>query len=136
MERFHPGNPAYKDDRYEDLKARLDYYFSELGERGVNKKLLWDEYRESNPDGYSYSQFCYHLYQQQVARKPSAVLHHQPGEKLYIDFAGKPLSYVDRTRCSDSNGTEMGVKLYHYPKSSAHNSKQFHIQYLNVYGFG
>ena len=94
--KFHPGNPAWKDHRYEQFKARLDYYFGELKERGVNKKLLWEEYRQANPDGYCYSQFCYHLQQQQVARKPSAVLHHQPGEKLYIDFAGKPLSYVDR----------------------------------------
>jgi transposase len=105
--KFHPGNAAYKDERYEDLKARLDYYFSELGERGVNKKLLWDEYRQANPDGYSYSQFCFHLYQQQVARRPSAVLHHQPGEKLYIDFAGKPLSYVDK-----STGEEIKCQVF------------------------
>jgi transposase len=95
--KFHPGNPAYKDDRFEDLKARLDYYLEELKSKGVNKKLLWDEYREAKPDGYGYSQFCFHLHQQQVASKPSMVLDHTPAEKLYIDFAGKPLSYVDKS---------------------------------------
>ncbi|WPP51784.1 IS21 family transposase [Catalinimonas niigatensis] len=95
--KFHPGNPAYKDDRFEDLKARLDYYLEELTSKGVNKKLLWDEYREAKPDGYGYSQFCFHLHQQQVASKPSMVLDHTPAEKLYIDFAGKPMSYVDKS---------------------------------------
>ena len=97
MERFHPGNPAYKDDRFEDLKARLDYYLEELKIKGVNKRLLWEEYREIKPDGYSYSQFCFHLHQQQVASRPSLVLDHTPGEKLYIDFAGKPLTYIDKS---------------------------------------
>ena len=43
----------------------------------------------------SHSQFCYHLSQQLIARKPSMVLQHQAGEKLFIDFAGKKLSYTD-----------------------------------------
>lgn len=94
---FHPGNPAYKDDRYEDFKTRLDYYLEELKAKGVNKKLLWEEYRAAKPDGYGYSQFCYHLHQQQVANRPSMVLEHKPAEKLFIDFAGKPLSYVDKS---------------------------------------
>ncbi len=95
--KFHPGNPAYKDDRYEDFKTRLDYYLEELKVKGVNKKLLWEEYRAAKPDGYGYSQFCYHLHQQQIAGKPSMVLEHKPAEKLFIDFAGKPLSYVDKS---------------------------------------
>lgn len=57
--------------------------------------ILWEEYKESNPNGYSFSQFCYHLHQHQKASKPTAVLHHEPSDKLFIDFAGKQLSYVD-----------------------------------------
>ena len=94
--RFHPGNPAYKQERYEHLKANLDFYLSELKRTGVNKSLLWEEYRRQYPDGYSHSQFCYHLQQQQVASKPSMVLEHKPAEKLFIDFAGKKLSYVGK----------------------------------------
>lgn len=94
--KFHPGNPAYKQERYEQFKNHISYYLKELGRTGVNKRLLWEEYRESNPDGYGYSQFCYHLQQQQEASRPSAVLGHIPGDKLYIDFAGKKLGYIDR----------------------------------------
>jgi transposase len=94
---FHPGNPAYKDDRFDDLKENLDGYIKELKGVGVTKKLLWEEYRIANPEGYSLSQFTYHLAQHQLTKNPSMVLKHEPGEKLFVDFAGKKLSYIDRT---------------------------------------
>lgn len=92
---FHAGNPAYKDERFEHFKSRLDYFSKELGRVGVTKQLLWEEYRSDYPGGYGHSQFCYHLSQQLIARKPSMVLHHQAGEKLFIDYAGKKLFYTD-----------------------------------------
>lgn len=93
---FHIGNPAYKEDLYEQLKTRLDYYTEELKKTGVTRQLLWEEYRVDYPNGYRRSQFCYHLAQHQKASKPTMVLTHKPGDKLYIDFAGKKLSYIDR----------------------------------------
>lgn len=93
--RYHAGSPAYKDERFEYLKSRFDYYTQQLKLVGVNRLLLWQEYRQQQPQGYSYTQFCFHLSQHLVARKPSMVLHHQPAEKLFIDFAGKKLSYTD-----------------------------------------
>ncbi|TKG87731.1 IS21 family transposase [Puteibacter caeruleilacunae] len=93
--KFHAGNPAYKDDRFEHLKGKLDYYISELNKTGVTKNLLWEEYITEYPKGYSRSQFCFHLSQHQVASNPSSVLNHVAGEKLYIDFAGKKVSYID-----------------------------------------
>ncbi|WP_239021071.1 IS21 family transposase [Pontibacter arcticus] len=95
--RYHAGNPAYKDERFEYLKSRLDYYTQQLKLVGVNRLLLWQEYRQQQPQGYSYTQFCFHLSQHLLARKPSMVLHHQPAEKLFVDFAGKKLSYTDVT---------------------------------------
>ena len=95
--KFHAGNPAYKKDgRYEDFKSRLPYFLSELKRVGVTKQLLWEEYRQQFPQGYSHSQFCFHLQQQQIASRPSMVLQHQPADKLYIDFAGKKLHYTDK----------------------------------------
>lgn len=90
------GNPSYKDLKYDDLKQNLDYYSRELKRTGVTRRLLWDEYRQVTPNGYGYTQFCFHLNQHMVAQKPSMVLTHQPGEKLFIDFAGKKLSYIDK----------------------------------------
>lgn len=94
--KLFPGNPAYKDLRYETLKHKLEYYAKELKRVGVTRMVLWEEYIQSYPNGYGYSQFCYHLHQYLNNQKPSMVLSHNPGEKLYIDYAGKKLSYVDR----------------------------------------
>lgn len=93
--KLHDGDPAYKDERYEQFKSNLGYYAKELGSRGVTKHLLWKEYRQNHPQGYGYSQFCHHLYQYLKAQHPTMVLQHTAGEKLYIDFAGQKLSYVD-----------------------------------------
>jgi transposase len=56
---------------------------------------LWEEYIADVPDGYGLTQFAFHLRQQLVARKPAMVLSYTPAEKLYVDFAGHKLSYVD-----------------------------------------
>lgn len=93
--KFHPGNPAYKDGRFDHLKGKLDYFIRELKRTGVTKQLLWEEYIAPYPQGYSRSQFCFHLSQHILASNPSMVLSHIPGEKLYIDFAGKKLPYID-----------------------------------------
>lgn len=92
---FHPGNPAYKDKRFETFKEQLDYFTSELKKVGVTKQLLWEEYRMSQPNGYSLSQFNTHLRQHLLTKQPSMVLTHQAGEKMFVDYAGKTLSYVD-----------------------------------------
>jgi len=90
------GNPSYKDNnRYIDLKDNLSYYLQELKRTGVNRHLLWEEYRQSSTKGYSYSQFCYHLSQYNKSAKPSMVLTHVAGDKLYIDFAGKTIPYIN-----------------------------------------
>ena len=83
------------DQRLEDLKSRLDYIQKELTRTGVTKLRLWEEYRQEVPEGYSYSQFCEHL--AMCSRKSAATMHfeHSPGERVQIDFAGKPLSYSD-----------------------------------------
>jgi transposase len=78
------------------LKTKLNYFEQELKRPHVTRGTLWREYRQEVTDGYSYSQFCFHLSQLSVARHPSAVLDHRPGESLFVDFSGDTLSYVDR----------------------------------------
>ena len=49
--KFHPGNPAYKDTRFDHFKANLAYYIKELKLTGVNKRTLWEEYK-GKPTGW------------------------------------------------------------------------------------
>lgn len=87
----HPG-----DERYKQLAENHEFYKTELERAGVTRWLLWSEYRQSHPDGYSYSQFCWHL--QQLGKADQATmanLDHRPGDQLYVDFAGIKMHYID-----------------------------------------
>ena len=65
------------------------------GHKHVTLQLVWQEYKQSNPDGYQYSRFCW-LYQQ-WADKLDLVLRqeHRAGEKLFVDYAGDTVAIVD-----------------------------------------
>jgi transposase/ankyrin repeat protein len=61
----------------------------------ITQQLLWEEYRQANPDGYKYSRFC-ELYQR-WRRKQDVVLRqeHKAGEKLFVDWAGTTIPIHD-----------------------------------------
>lgn len=66
----------------------------ELRKKGVTRMLLWEEYKESELDGYGYSQFC-DLYNRWAKKlDPVMRLTHKAGEKLFIDYAGLTIPYV------------------------------------------
>ncbi len=90
------GNPAYKQERFDEFKEMIPYFEKELKKRHVTRYIIWQEYRQDHPEGYSYSQFCYHLQQVINARKPGSIIHYNPAEKLLVDFAGDTVSYIDR----------------------------------------
>jgi transposase len=59
-------------------------------------QLLWEEYRQANPEGYRYSRFC-ELYQRWRS-KLDVVLRqeHKAGDKMFVDWAGATISVHDR----------------------------------------
>jgi len=78
------------------LEDHLDYYYKELKRNGVTRELLWREYRQKQPEGYSYSQFCELLSQYRYKKEPVYHNTYTPGEILEIDFAGKKMHYIER----------------------------------------
>ena len=67
----------------------------ELRRPGVTLQLLHMEYKERQPDGYQYTQFC-DLYRR-WQRHLDVVMRqeHRAGEKLFVDFPGQTLPIVD-----------------------------------------
>jgi transposase len=63
--------------------------------RHVTQQLLWEEYRQANPDGYRYSRFC-ELYQR-WRRKQDVVMRqeHKAGETLFVDWAATTIPIYD-----------------------------------------
>lgn len=96
--RYTGGNDAYSEKRFQDLSGRLEYITKELGRTGVTLYLLWEEYRRDFPDGYSYTQFCFHVGQHMKAHHLSFVMKesHEGGKEIFFDFTGQKLGYVDR----------------------------------------
>jgi len=89
-------NVRSPDSRLKDLQDRFSSYNEQLRETGVTKRLLWEEYKMSNLDGYGYSQFCEHFSRYNIRNKATMHFEHPPGEYLQVDFTGKPLHIVDR----------------------------------------
>jgi transposase len=59
-------------------------------------QLLWEEYRETHPDGYGYSRFC-ELYQRWNRNRDVVLRHdHKAGEKTFVDWAGDTVPIHDR----------------------------------------
>lgn len=69
---------------------------SELGRKGVTRRLLWQEYRERHPDGLSYSQFCDQYRGWNQTQDLVLRLEHAPGDKLFVDYAGMTMPVIDR----------------------------------------
>lgn len=96
------ADKAYNNDLLQhdaDRLAQLTQHFigsgSQLSNTGVTRQLLWQEYLNANPDGYSYSRYCYHLHQYLKQSDLSMHLEYEPGDMIMVDFAGKKQYYVD-----------------------------------------
>jgi transposase len=63
--------------------------------KDLTLQLVWQERRESNPEGYGYSRFC-DLYRRWL-QKLDLVLRqeHRAGEKMFVDYAGATIPIHD-----------------------------------------
>jgi len=96
------ADKAYNNDalelnshRQQQLFLHFSYAGTELAKTGVTRQLLWNEYLQLHPDGYGYSQYCYHLNEYLKRKDVSMHLEYQAADMIMIDFAGKKQRYVD-----------------------------------------
>ena len=83
-------NPAFTAPDFAAIHEQL------RSSKYVTLQLLWEEYRQAQPDGYRYSRFC-ELYQRWRS-KLDVVLRqeHKAGEKMFVDWAGATIPVYDR----------------------------------------
>jgi transposase len=73
----------------------MEYLHRERKRKGVTLQLLWHEYKQANPDGYQYSQFC-ERYRQWVQKLDLCLRQgYRAGEKLFVDYAGQTIPIQD-----------------------------------------
>lgn len=73
----------------------FEYIRKELSRPHVTLQLLFEEYRKSNPKGLGRSAF-YKYFQTQAAPKVTMKMIHKAGDKLFVDYSGDSVSWVDR----------------------------------------
>ena len=68
----------------------------ELRRKGVTLALLWQEYKETHPEGMQYSRFC-QMYRAWAAKLDVVMrFEHRAGEKTFVDYAGHTVEVVER----------------------------------------
>jgi len=93
--------------KYETLSRLFPYFVTELKKTGVTLMTLWHEYQRQHPNGYSYSQFCYHFQVWRNASRVTMHIEHKAGDKMFVDYAGNKLAIVDR-----KTGKEQPVEVF------------------------
>lgn len=83
------------DERLKKLYAYFPKMERELKRVGATIQKAWEKYIAENPDGFKPTQFRTHY--QKWSKKVNPVMHmeHKAGDKLFVDYAGKTLSYYD-----------------------------------------
>lgn len=92
---YNNDSLAHDEQRTTELHTHFKEHSEELSRTGVTRQLLWQEYLQQHPDGYSYSRYCYHLQQYHKSRDLSMHLEYSPGDMIMVDFAGKKQHYTD-----------------------------------------
>jgi transposase len=90
------GEDQSNSERYQALRGKFSEFVKELKQPGVTLLRLWQEYREQHPDGYSYSQFCYHFQLWRSSSELTMHIDHKAGDKMFVDFTGKKLQIVNK----------------------------------------
>ena len=77
----------------------FDHIRKELLRNGVSKKLLWTEYiedcRAKGEEPFMYSQFCYHIQQDEQKHRATMHIGRKPGEQVEVDWAGDTAMITD-----------------------------------------
>jgi transposase len=130
-----PEPPAYPAPDF----ARIQ---SELAHKGVTRMLLWGEYKAQHPDGCQYSAFC-RDYERWLGRQDAVMrFEHTPGDKLFVDYAGKTMAVIDRhtgeVQVAQVFVAALGASHYTYVEASLTQSVAdwlaAHVRALEYFG--
>jgi transposase len=131
LERLN-NDTGRKSEKFEQLSANFPYFSKELLRTGVNLKTLWDEYKAIYPEGYGYSQFCYHYQEWNQSLEMSMHIEHKAGDKMFVDFTGKKLSITDRItgeqREVETFVAVLGASQYTYVEAVENQKKENFIK--------
>ena len=86
LQRMFPGlvEPA----RGPRVQADWAHVHRELKRKGVTLRLVWEEYKQADPAGLQYTQFCVHYRRWRETLDLPMRQTHKAGERLFVDYCG------------------------------------------------
>ena len=124
--RLCPGSAAYSDARFEHLSGKMEFYHQEMRRPHMTLQQLYEEYKETTANPYSYSQFCYHYSQHKKAavapRYPDFQI--TPRTVLLVEVLDCPLIV--------SGSVELGIIC----QTVLNGSSDYRIRLDEAVGFG
>jgi transposase len=131
----------------ETARQRPQPYWKSIHEqlqqhRHLTLQLVWEEYRQTHPEGYRYSWFCerYQHWRQHL----DVVLRqeHKAGEKMFVDWAGATIPVYDATTGQAWSASlfvsVLGASSYAYAEATRDQQLQTwiqaHVHALEFYG--
>ena len=113
-----PGEPEAHPER---KMPDFDYVHKELRKKGVTRKLLWNEYvndcKSAGVRPYLYTQFCHYIILDEQKRNATMRLHHKPGEKIEVDWAGDHM-YIMNSQTGELTDAHLFVATLPYSQYS------------------
>lgn len=113
--------------RREELDKLMPDICKALSKRGVTTLQLWDQYRESHPDGYGLTQFRLAIQRYRKITNPSMRMEHKAGDKMFVDYCGDKLwiyPYNESPRQVEVFVSVLGFSLLTYVEATHSQSKE------------
>ena len=96
LEVLFTSHTTIDNKRFDQLTRYFERMNKAKNHPGFTFLYHYQEYVQQVKNPYSYTQFMEHYHRKYAKQKGSMKLDHNPGDELFIDFAGKKLHIVDR----------------------------------------
>lgn len=114
----------------------------ELSKKEMTRALLYEEYKEKDPNLYSYSQFNRYYAKYVKTLNPSMRQVHYGGDKLFVDYSGLTMPIVNQRTGEITKAqifvSVLGASGYTFvhatPSQSTKHFIESHVQAFNFYG--
>jgi len=141
---FHPNKAtsATKQTALAIIHPDWNHVKEELAKKGMTRSLLYEEYKSTQPDLYSYSQFNRYYAKFLKSVNPSMRQVHYTGDKLFIDYSGLTMPIVNQKTGETAKAqifvSVLGASGYTFVHATqTQSTKDFiasHVLAFNFYG--
>lgn len=92
---FHPSKETFLNDKLKQLYDFFPVMATQLRRRGMTVARQFLEYKMLYDQSYGETSFYKHYNQWRKKVNPAMHIEHKVGDKMYVDYAGATLPYVD-----------------------------------------